>query len=169
MTRDDGTTEHKPMTDAELARLERAYSAENWADSDGPVEARNARALIAEVRRLREEIAYLTRGHDWANAMRVVVDSGTLDADQLERLREHFEKWLRDPEPFYVVRLGDRTLTLPNGTVVRSGDVLVNTHYPFGTGCLRRSVVLVTAVGENTFLGREIAATVGVIKVDVQR
>jgi len=100
MTRDDGTTEHKPMTDAELARLERAYSAENWADSDGPVEARNARALIAEVRRLREEIAYLTRGHDWANAMRVVVDSGTLDADQLERLREHFEKWLRDPEPF---------------------------------------------------------------------
>jgi len=137
--------EHKPMTDEEIAEAEKTCC--GWHDSPTVETVGGTKLDVTEF------AAAALDG--WPRALAEVRRLRGM----LERNEGRAKEVIDDALLTKIRMLEDRLSTLDR--------VLVNTHYPFGTGCLRRSVVLVTAVGENTFLGREIAATVGVIKVDV--
>ena len=122
-------SEHKPITDAELAEWEYGDEYEyDFHEANIDVVPR----LIAEVRRLREENAeMLSAASEGKRALGHALS--TVEIDALLEADKHRSR---------------RTLTLPNGTVVRAGDVLVN-----GSSL---QVVRATAVGNRLWLAEDV-------------
>jgi hypothetical protein len=152
--------EHKPPTDEELAEwLE--YCDDGYLHLD----AEDGRRLIAEVRRLRrsESSARFTKeliAEDrdrMADLYRItseghekVVSLLTANHDISNKCNaELVEKLLA------IINKKDRTLTLPNGTEVRAGDVLVLLSE--GNGQHNVMVIRVAGLKENLLVARMIA------------
>lgn len=132
------TGEHEPPTDEELAELEWLHTnvvkivaerGEGRLTQDDALLAAFPR-LIARVRQLEKENRDLIFGGAVQTA---IVGKRMVELDEF-----------------------DRTLTLPNGTVVRAGEVLV-VRRKAKVGIIWTEVALVTAVGRESFLHQELA------------